>query len=289
MRLLAMLSCLFFAVAAPAQAASSPQLQPLELQLSSLLAGRSGDVGLAAIDLRSGQTVSVNGDKAYPMASTVKVAVAAAYLAQVDYGRRSIDDLIGGRSAHSLMQAMLIRSDNQATDILIRDLGGPSAVQGWIDFHRLPGVRIDRTIAQLLAAKRDLYDPRDSATPEAMVTLLRELDQGRLLRPASKNYLLSTMRRCITGSNRMKAFLPFGTPVEHKTGTLDGLTTDVGFITLPDGRRLAVAFFARGGVDRPRSIAEAALTIYEGFKRSVFNRFQSMTPTIQTAVPAYGQ
>jgi len=72
----------------------------------------------------------------------------------------------------------------------------------------------------------------------------------------------------MTGRNRMKALLPAGTRVEHKTGTLNGLTGDVGFITMPDGRRLAVAFFARGGSDRPRTIAEAARAIYDGFSGS---------------------
>ena len=61
------------------------------------------------------------------MASTVKVAVAALYLAQVDHGRRSLDDTINGQSARSLMARMLIHSDNRATDILLKDLGGPRA------------------------------------------------------------------------------------------------------------------------------------------------------------------
>ena len=59
--------------------------------------------------------------------------------------------------------------------------------------------------------------------------------------------------------------LPSGTPVEHKTGTLNGLTTDVGFITLPDGRRLAIALFARHGSNRPGVLASAARKIYDGF------------------------
>jgi beta-lactamase class A len=74
------------------------------------------------------------------------------------------------------------------------------------------------------------------------------------------------MAQCQTGKNRMRALLPSGTPVEHKTGTLNGLTDDVGFISLPDGRRIAVAIFARGGANRPRTIAEAARAIYDGFK-----------------------
>jgi beta-lactamase class A len=47
---------------------------------------------------------------------------------------------------------------------------------------------------------------------------------------------------------------------------LDGLADDVGFISMPDGHRIAVAIFTRGGSDRPRTIAAAARTIYDGFK-----------------------
>ena len=43
------------------------------------------------------------------------------------------------------------------------------------------------------------------------------------------------------------------------------LTDDVGFITMPDGRRVVVAVFARGGTDRPRTIAQAARAIYDSF------------------------
>jgi beta-lactamase class A len=82
--------------------------------------------------------------------------------------------------------------------------------------------------------------------------------------------LLDLMAQCETGKNRIKALLPFGTPVEHKTGTLNGLSDDVGFITMPDGHRVAVAIFTRGGSNRPRTIAEAARAIYDGFK-SVFS------------------
>jgi beta-lactamase class A len=255
---------LAFTAAQPVAAASSPRLLPLEQQLSSLLASRSGDVGVAALDLATGEAVAVNGDKAYPMASTMKVAVAAAFLSQVDHGRRSLNDRIAGQSARALIEAMMIRSSNPATDLLIRDLGGPAAVQEWIRFHNIQGVRVDRTIARLLADRRDLWDMRDSATPLAMVSMLRTLDKGNVLKPNSRAYLLDVMARCATGKNRIRGMLT-GVPIAHKTGTLNNYTSDVGFITLPDGRRLAVAFFARGGADRPATIAQAARTIYDGF------------------------
>ena len=180
---------------------------------------------------------------------------------------------IHGRSAARLMEAMIIRSDNYATDVLLADLGGPATVQAWLTQNQLSGLRIDRNIAQLLRSKRDLRDIRDSSTPEAMVELLRRLDRGKLLGPWSRAHLFGLMARCNTGKNRIRGMLPFGTFVENKTGTLSGLTTDVGFITLPDGRRIAVAFFARGGTDRPGAIARAARTIYDGFAFAFRNSF----------------
>jgi beta-lactamase class A len=269
MRFIAFFLSLLALAAQPAIAASSPSLSSLEQQLSDLISNKSGDVGIAALDLNTGETVSIKGNTPFPMASTVKVAIAALYLAQVDHGRRSLDDTINGVSARNLMKRMLIHSDNHATDILLKDLGGPSAVHDWLQDNGITGLRVDRTIAQLLSSKRDLWDRRDSSTPVAMVQLLQRIYKAELIKPESRNYLLDLMAQCQTGKNRIKALLPFGTPVEHKTGTLDGLSDDVGFITLPDGRRIAVAIFARGGTNRPRTIAESARAIYDGFK-SVF-------------------
>ena len=269
MRGRALFLSLFALVAQPAVAASSPNLLSLEQQLNSMVAGKSADVGIAALDLNSGETVSIKGNTPFPMASTVKVAVAALYLAQVDNGQRSLDDIINGQSARGLMRRMLVHSDNRATDILLADLGGPSAVHDWLQANGIMGLRVDRNISELLRSKRDLWDRRDSSTPVAMVDLLKRLYKAELIKPQSRNYLLDLMAQCQTGRNRMKAMLPSGTPVEHKTGTLDGLADDVGFITMPDGHRVAVAIFTRGGNNRPQTIAQAARVIYDGF-RAIF-------------------
>ena len=268
MRYIAFLLSLLAFVAQPASAAASASLVSLEQQLSSMLATKSADVGIAALDLNTGESVSVKGNTAFPMASTVKVAVAALYLAQVDHGRRSLDDTISGVSARSLMSRMLIHSDNRATDMLIRDLGGPRVLDSWLRDNGVTGLRVDRTIAQLLADKRDLWDRRDSSTPMAMVQLLQKIYRAELIKPQSRNYLLDVMAQCQTGKNRMKALLP-GVPVEHKTGTLNGYASDVGFISMPDGHRVAVAIFTRGGANRPQTIAETARAIYDGFKASL--------------------
>ena len=121
--------------AGAASASSSTRLPPCP----------TGRVGIAAIDLASGREIAVHGDERFPMASVVKMAVAAAYLAEVDAGRRSLTKMIAldeairsgsdgiGQlmphpgvtlSAANLIELMLTVSDNTATDMLIADLGG---------------------------------------------------------------------------------------------------------------------------------------------------------------------
>src|SRR4029450_5936164 len=111
----------------------------------------------------------------------------------------------------------------------------------------LHNLRVARPIARLLADKRALWDARDSSTPLAMVELLQRLDKGNVLKPESRSFLMNLMGRCANGKNRNRGFLQWGTRVENKTGTLNNYTSDVGYITLQSGRRIAVAFFARGG------------------------------------------
>jgi beta-lactamase class A len=265
MRFFGLLTGLAVLLAQPAAAETSGKLQLLEQRLSAMVTENPGEYGIAAMDLATGRSISFNGDRSFPMASTMKIAVAAAYLAEVDAGRRSLDERMGDSSARALMDAMITRSDNRATDVLLATLGGPGHIDRWLRGHGLSGIRVDRTIAQLLSARRDLRDVRDSSTPTAMLGLLRLIDTGDALKPESRFLLLDMMRRCRTGSNRIRGILPAGATVEHKTGTLSGYTGDVGFLTSPSGQRIAVAFFARGGENRPAVIATAARMIYDAF------------------------
>jgi beta-lactamase class A len=289
MRFFMLLACLAAFLAQPATAQVSPKLELLEQRLAAMAKENPGEYGIAAMDLATGKTVSFNGSQPFPMASTMKIAVAAAYLAEVDAGRRSLDDTVGDVPARRLMDAMITRSDNRATDLLISMLGGPSSVDRWLLAHRLTGIRVDRTIAQLLSARRDLRDVRDSSTPIAMLGLLRLIDTGGALRPESRSLLLDMMYRCRTGSNRIRGILPPGARVENKTGTLSGYTGDVGYLTSPTGRRIAVVFFGRGGENRSGVIATAARRIYDAFAEfsadsaAAFPGSRSMMPSLGKA------
>ena len=274
MRFVALLACALALAAQPALAQAPSR--SLEQRLATLAAENPGDFGIAALDLTTGEMVSHNGAEPFPMASTMKIAVAAAYLAEVDAGRRSLDETIAGQSALRLMDVMIVRSDNRATDVLMNTLGGPEAIDRWLRQHRLSGIRVDRTIAQLLSDRRDLRDIRDSSTPVAMLGLLRLIDSGPALSTQSRRILLDMMRRCATGSNRIRGILPAGASVENKTGTLNNYTGDVGYLITPEGRRIAVVFFARYGENRPAVIATAARKIYDAFAGS--HRVQAYSP-----------
>lgn len=280
MRLTFMTGLLFAFLAQPVMAATSPNLVSLERELHVMLASLPSEYGIAAVDMRDGSTVAVNGDKPFPMASTVKVAVAAAYLSQVDHNRRSMDDIIGGRRAAKLLELMIIHSDNPATDLLLANLGGPQGIQDWLTFHKLSGIRIDRNIARLLRERGHLNDWQDVSTPLAMTNLLVKLHGNEVLTPSSRAILFELMSRVRTGTKRIRGLLPAGTRVEDKTGTLNGITNDVGFITMPDGHRIAIAVFAKGGRDRTPGIAQAARRIYDRLA-SRFTSGRVMTPVTQ--------
>ncbi len=71
----------------------------------------------------------------------------------------------------------------------------------------ISGMRVDRTIAQLLRERGHLADIKDVATPFAMVQLLRILDSGTALSSQSRAYLLGLMRQCRTGTRRIRGLL----------------------------------------------------------------------------------
>jgi beta-lactamase class A len=102
-----------------------------------------------------------------------------------------------------------------------------------------------------------------------MDDLLAGIRLGKLLKPQSTALMLSIMDRCKTGKARLRAMLPPGTPIAHKTGTLNGLGNDAGVITLPDGRMFAITVFVmkdyRGHAARDRIMAEAARAAYDYF------------------------
>ena len=267
---------------------------PFEERIALLSNASLGRIGVAAVDLSTGKSVDVLGDQLFPMASTSKIAIAATFLEGVDKKRWSLTSefplMIPIRSApfssaaapvrkgnylpaRELIELMLTRSSNTATDALLEVVGGPAAVNEWVKRAGIKNFRIDRDIATLVrddgaVDPANVIDPRDAATPFAMVELLSGLHQGKWLSPESRAVLLGAMHRCITGKRRIPAMLPEEAVVAHKTGSLHNTSSDVGIVKSPDGRAFAVAIYVTGqGSRRNREarIASIARALYDGY------------------------
>ena len=317
---------LFFIVIASSFIAVQPafaeehNFQDISQKLEKLSEGLVGRIGVAAQEIGSGASITVNGDEAFAMASTYKVAIAVTLLDRVDKGQIKLSDLIDlpqeemvvGTNAiaesyvhpgvqfsvANLIEVMITESDNTATDFCLELAGGPEAVTKKLRSLGITDLRVDRATSEIL---RDFYglpdkaffpvvtkaiaddptlllkmtqpnmefekDPRDQSTPKAMLQLLLAIDSGKGLSVKSRDFLLATMSRTCTGTGRLRGLLPKGTPVAHKTGTIGGVANDVGFITLPDGRRFAIVVYTKSSTtpaaDQDRAIAEVSRTLYD--------------------------
>lgn len=215
-------------------------------------------------------------------------------------------DVVGSSvPVRELLELMLQTSDNTASDLLLKRVDGPRAASEQLRRLGIRDIRIDRPELELIAdsvgvrlppepeltlakfeqllktvatdqreaaVRAYARDPRDTATPEAMLQLLTRVQQRQVLKPESSQLLVDIMEGCKTGANRIRGHLPTTARVAHKTGTNGGSANDAGIITLPGNRgHLAVVVFvdaiSASLQAREQVIAEVAGTAYDFFVR----------------------
>lgn len=146
-----------------------------------------------------------------------------------------------------LLRMAVSESDNVATDLVLRTIGGPQVVDDYILAIGVTGFHLEngeRDLGRSVAVQyRNWFEPAGAAQ------LLRILSEESPLKAEHTRLLLEWMGNSTSGPHRIKGLLPAGTVVMHKTGSsgtdggLTHATNDIGLITLPDGRRLAIAIF----------------------------------------------
>lgn len=279
----------------------SPELQALDRDLSRIGGTFPGHVGIAVRDVEAGRTVHFNGLELFPQQSVSKLWVTMAALDEVDKGRLELGERVEIRAPDltvfhqpirstvlqsgrfvsdygELIFRAITQSDNTANDRILRRVGGPEAVQDFLDSHGLSSIRFgtdERTKQSAIAGlewrqsysvgpaffdARDkvpgdvrreafeayLADPIDGAPPVAIAEAFARLAEGDLLDDTSTVLLLDTLEQTRSGPRRLKAGAPAGWTVRHKTGTgqfYDGEQSgynDVGLVTSPEGRSYAV-------------------------------------------------
>jgi beta-lactamase class A len=261
-----------------------------------------GKVGIAVRRIGADWTVAWNGTSLFPQQSVSKLWVSMTFLDAVDRGKLRITDTTtitrndltlfhqptaalvaqnGGwtTSYSDLMRRAMTQSDNTANDTLLRAVGGPDAVRGFLarrmikDIRFGPGERLLQSTTAGLDWRQDyaigrnfyaaraklpmavrqkaldnyLASPPDGAAPSSIVQALAKLKQNDMLSPASSRLLLSIMSEAKTGPQRIKGGVPAGWSYLHKTGTGQDLPprstgfNDIGIMTAPDGTSYAVA------------------------------------------------
>lgn len=199
-----------------------------------------------------------------------------------------VKDGVYRTTVRELLLRAMQQSDNTANDRLLNLVGGPEAVRTFIRTRGLgeirfgPGERLlqagtagltwqprysmagefQRARAALPPTVRRaafnayVADPVDGAAPAAIALALARLKAGELLSPSSTNFLTTVMSGTRTGRARLKAAVPPGWTLAHKTGTgqdLGGRTAgfnDIGILTAPDGKAYSLAVMI-GDTPRP--------------------------------------
>lgn len=266
---------------------------PLRQQIRGIAAEAHGTVSVACSLPGTAVNCDLNPNGHPPMQSVFKLPLAITVLHQVELGKHSLDEpvrfLVEDRIPHAysplqdqfpdagvevslrhLLQGAVGQSDNVAADILLRVAGGPKVVNdyiaslGVVGFHLVDGEHgLHREVG---AQYRNWFEPAGA------VQLLRRISDRSPL-TAEHTGLLLTWMQATTKTNRLQGDLPPGTRVAHKSGTSDvdnGLahaTNDIGLITLPDGRRLAIAVFVTDSTaddaTRDKVIARIGRAAYE--------------------------
>jgi beta-lactamase class A len=262
------------------------QIKELLPKVKAIAAEHPANIGFAAMDLQTGKLYEYNGRQHLPMHSVYKFHLALAVLNQVDQGIFKLDQMVkieagdldkdtwsplrdkypeGGVELplSELLYYTVALSDNNGCDILFKLIGGAPKVTAYMHKLGFKEVNIAATEKEMKMYEKAQYT--NWTTPRAACDLLNRFDKKMLLSATSQEFLMKTMSDTTRGSSKIRGQLPKGTPVAHKTGysgvNSDGITTatnNIGIVTLPDGKRFAIAVFVTR-TREPESINESII------------------------------
>ncbi|POX38741.1 class A beta-lactamase [Streptomyces sp. Ru73] len=232
-------------------------------QLRALEDKYAARLGVFARNMATGRTVRHRADERFPMCSVFKGLAAAAVLRDLDHdgeflARRlhytaaevkkagyapvtgKAENLARGMTVGDLCAAAVGESDNAAANLLLRELGGPTAVTR---FCRSAGdgiTRLDRWEPELNSAEP--WRRTDTTTPRAIGTTYARLVLGRALTPRDRERLTGWLVANTTNTKRFRAGLPGWTLADKTGGGSDyGVANDVGIGWPPHGAPLVLS------------------------------------------------
>lgn len=266
-------------------------------KIETIVKGKNADVGIAVLGIENDYSFSINGRKAYPMQSVYKFHIALAVLNDIDQGKFSLDkkillkknDLLpdtwsplrnkypnGNVSIplSEILEATITQSDNNGCDILLRLIGGPSAVKTFLSNKGIDGFDIKASEEESHRNWETQFT--NWSTPISATNLLKAFYMRKIVTEKSSAYFWNVLVSTKTGEGRLKGQLPKNVIVAHKTGTSDtnknGTTAainDIGIIELPNGTHYAIAVFVSNSSEtvpvNEKIISDISKTVWESF------------------------
>jgi beta-lactamase class A len=239
-----------------------------------------GRLGVFVQDTRTRRAFSHRGDERFPLCSTFKFLLAADLLARAECGALDLDRRLPIKATHlgnsdfvksrvgrdasfgELAHATIEISDNDAANLLLAEIGGPASVTR---FARAIGDGVTR-VDRMEPVSDAPSDVSDTTSPAAMAADFERILLGGVLKPASRGTLTNWLVRTQTGPRRLRAGLPSGWRLAHKTGTgMHGTSNDAGLVWRLHAAPLAVAVYLTGSPlsqsDRDRVIAAVSRAV----------------------------
>ncbi|MET9606668.1 class A beta-lactamase [Streptomyces sp. NPDC006512] len=282
------------AVALPAgtaRAASSPGEGGVVRRLRALEREHGARLGVYAYDTATGRTVLHRADELFPMCSLFKTVTAAAVMRDLDrdgtYLARRIhytlqdvtdagggeitrrpENIAGGLTVAELCSAAIAQSDNCADNLLLRELGGPTAVTRFCRSLGDRTTRLDRWEPALNSAEPSRVT--DTTSPRAIGQTYARLVLGDALAPGHRERLTGWLLANTTSGARFRAGLPRDWVLGDKTGTGSyGTTNNVGIAWPPHRPPVVLSVVStKPDATAPRDdalVADAARLLAEAF------------------------
>ena len=286
---------LAFVVVLIASGESRAAEKDLNSRLTPLVKAHKGKVALAVKNLRTGEELYLNADERMPTASLIKLPVMVELFWQAEEGKVKLDTTLtlkkedkvpgsGILTAHfsdgatfplrDAMRLMIVFSDNTATNLVLDQIGIPSTN---VRMEKL-GLTNTRVNAKVFRGSTTSIDPEatkkyglGSTTAREMVQLLELMESGKVVSPVACKQMIDHLKAC-DDKEKMTRFLPAGTVVAHKTGSVNASKTDAGILYLKTGP-VALCVLTDENDDRRWVTDNAAQVLIAKIAREVCDHF----------------